>query len=320
MERRRQSDAERWSIKEPSRLVQADTVRAYVQNRLDKGWTVRAYARAAGVNHQALGRVMLGRTAGMQESTAHRLLAVEDEHLYEATTTGFVPAYMIRWKIGSLCANGWTCTQQAALLGYNHTDILRIASGVFAMVRKELAEDVDSLWDRLRNVHYTSSGRGHALKFAAKHGFRTPDAYAYDGTLWEDDVRDDEREARCARRDEEAYLHMEVARLSLTLGMSITQMVTKLRMFSASGEQAIRRARADLGVKWDGGRAYGPKPGQDERIAEILEVVDRWQAAGEFADPWPYCVELGMMTGPKWTNLEKSGKPKLKVVERRTAA
>jgi hypothetical protein len=288
-----------------------------VAKLVEAPWAITAIAENADVAKGTVRDLLAGKTERpIGARVAERLRDVSRESLLAGQSRD-VPTREVCWLVGSLMVNRHPIAAMAQTLGRPESLLRRIVTVKQPCIRRVVYEDLTVLHDRLANVSGTDM---RARKRALSLGYRAPDDYAYDGTLWEADVRDDEREARCARRDEEAYLHMEVARLSLARGMSIGQMVTELRMFSASGEQAIRRARTDLGVQWDGGRAYGPKPGQEKRIAEILEVVERWQRAGELADPWPYCVELGMMTGAKWSNLERSTKPTLTPIERRVAA
>lgn len=290
------------------RFYRPHTVHAYVQSYLDKGWTLRAYANAADVNEEALSRSLRGQFERMTEELARKLIAVDDLSLYDAAT-GMIPAYTVRWKAGSLCAIGWPCNLQAKMLGYNAPSYIRLVTGAKTMIRKVLAEDISTFFDQMRNTPSTSTQRKQALRMAEQYGFRTPDAYAPDGTLWEDDVRDETTEERWARRDRSALLHMQVAQMAVKSTLSISEMMTELNMHGPAEEQAVRRAREALGLKWTGGHTHGPKPGQQARIAKILDVVERWRLAGPLADPYPYCVELDMMTGPLWAALD--GKPHL---------
>jgi lambda repressor-like predicted transcriptional regulator len=284
-----------------------EAIRAYVQTFLDRGWPMAAVARAAGLSIDGLALTMLAKRRSVLADTARRILAVDEDLLLEHAV-GYVPMRLVRWKLGALVAIGWTCSALAARLGYHKDYLNDVIAGNVCTVKRDMVDDVDALFEQLRNVHRPSHPATRRL--VARHGFQPPDAYAPDGLLWEDDIRNEKREERWARRDREALLHMQVARMAVKYNMSLGEIAKQLRLTTPAVEDhTIRRARKALGLAWDGGKAHGPKPGQEERIAQILDVVERWRQAGELADPHPFCVELGMMDARLWTSLD--GKPKL---------
>lgn len=290
------------------RRYRAAPLRAYIQHFLDDDWHKTVVARAIGMSDDGLRKLMNGSQDVVRAATAKKILAVDVDALI-ACADGRIPARLVRWKLGSLCALGWPCAVQAAELGYSTDTIVDITNGTRETVSRDMADDIDMFFERARRTTCASPQRKQAIRYATRLGYRTPDAYAPDGVLWEEEVRDEKREERWARRDRESLLHMQVARLAVKENRGLHTMAVELGLDNPNGEQAIRRCRANLGLLWNGGKAHGPKPGQEARIAEILAVVEKWRLAGPLADPWPFCVELGMMTGPMWVTLD--GKPKL---------
>jgi len=275
----------------------------------DKEWVHQPVARAAGLSRHGLEKILNGQVDSVLVSTGRRIAAITEDDLIAASTTS-VPARLIRWKLGSLCANGWPAAVQGSRLGYGYTTILQIVTGHRRRVARDMLDDVNAFFDQMCAIPYTGIHHIRAKDLARRYGFRTPDDYAPDGLLWEGDIRNEKIEERWARRDREALLHMQVARMAVQYNMSLGEIAKQLRLTTPAVEDhTIRRARKALGLAWDGGKAHGPKPGQEERIAQILDVVERWRQAGELADPHPFCVELGMMDARLWTSLD--GKPKL---------
>lgn len=286
-------------------------VRKYMQSWLAKGWPHETFARAADIDPTTVRNILARRFKTLLPVTAHSIVNVDEAALIAATTGSGakLPAYLIRWKIGAMCAQGWPCAVQAARTGYATDRFASILSGKAGMVTRALFDDFNDFYDRFQKVPCASPQARQARNIAARLGYRTPDCYAPDGTLWEDDVRDEEREEQWARRDREALLYMRVAQMAVKYNMGLHVMAVELDMDNPTGEQVIRRCRSALGLKWVGGKDHGPEPGQEERIAEILAVVEEWRRAGPLADPYPFCRKLGLMGAHRWAALD--GKPRL---------
>lgn len=287
---------------------QSATLRRHLNGFIAKGWAIKAIAAGSGVFYTTVSDVLSGRRPIITAVTAHALRDVTEDDIMERWQ-GDIPIHYVAWMPGSLYANGWRIDEIARRMRpRRHPATIRpIIYRVNAHVDRGLYDDLAELFNELGGRPGDSRD---ARRRATLLGYRTPDAYAPDGTLWEDDVRNEKREERWARRDREALLHMQVARMAVKHNMSLGEMAKELRLATPSVEDhTIRRARKALGLDWDGGKAHGPKPGQEARIAEILDVVERWRLAGPLADPHPFCVELGMMDAALWTSLD--GKPKL---------
>lgn len=284
---------------------QSESLIPHLSGFVRQGWALKAIAAASGVFYGTISDILAGRRPVITAATAAALRDVTEEAMIERWG-GDIPIHRVAWIPGSLYANGWRIEDIARRMRpRRHTATIRpIVYRINAHVDRGLYDDLVALHDE--SGHLPGDSRQARLR-AALLGYRTPEEYAPDGKLWEDGKRRNERlEGRWARRSKQAKLHLDIARLSLRYGLTPTEIITRVE-FCHVQERALLRMREALGLKWSGGK---PEPGQDERIAHILDVVDRWLEDQE-PDPHPFCVELGLMTDPRWTDLDNIGKPKL---------
>lgn len=284
------------------RRYKAHTLRAYVQTWLNQDWQLQACTDAAGWTKSQMIELMQGRTTYCAEDKARAIMLIDEDKLLDAARN--IPVRYVRWKFGSLAANGWALQTQADQLGYSVSMISDVVAGKLRYVSREFYEDVEFFFEGACTVPGTSL---RARNLAARHGFRLPHEYAPDGTLWDEvEGRNEKHAERWERRSRLATERLRTLQLAVQ-GVTLSDSAARLGI----NERTVSRHRAEAQLVYESLGRNGKElaKGQDKRIAEILAVLSEWET--DPGDPYVYCRRLGMMQDEQWAELELLGKPKL---------
>lgn len=291
-----------------------------------RGWPISALATVAGVGQTTI-RGILNRTHMVVTATVgKKLMALSRETLMNDSPV--IPTGEFQWMIGSLMFVGHPLEELADKLGYPLSLLNRILHGG-KPVPREVYEDIATLNEWWGNGAGTSR---QAHEQAAALGYRRPIDYLDDGRVWLDGPPDpeahNERDEKLARkfasRDHGAWARLEALRLGLRERMTAPRIAHRLEGVSAdlvyqSWEEADLRFRTVPTTTPGWPDFVLPEPGQEERLQEVLRVVDQWERDPQ-ADAYRLVLSLGMMTGRTWAALDKVGRPKMTSVKLRGAA
>lgn len=201
-------------------LLDVEPVRAHLQSLVDIGVSEHAIARAAGISHGFVPRILSGATQRITPRHARRLLAVDHRpHPRQV----WVLNIGVRRRIEALRAYGWPIHALADQLGTDHRDIT-------TRLKRDRCtylwwSDVDALYERLSTTH---GGSRRAATYAERQGWLLP-------MEWEGHDIDDprvtpprsRRTAGVAMRDRIAERRQEVQRL-VDLGVTTAIIAARL--------------------------------------------------------------------------------------------
>jgi hypothetical protein len=236
-----------------------------------------------------------------------------------------VPAAESAWMLGSMYANGHSTVALAARMRVSYSDVGDVIKRRKRTTGRVFYRKAVELFDERGRIPGPTDGLADLCRLsAADLGYRLPDAYAPDGTLWSDAVNE-QANPGLAERDREATDRLEVLRLSLRYLLTSTQIIMRMHPEvtppGADEEPSpewvvyrdqVRRYRNQAGVKFKKPKSFVPGfenhtallPGFEKRAADILAVLDRWEA-DPLGDPYRYCVELGTMRDKRFPVLDR---------------
>jgi len=160
--------------KHKSPFVPRGEVLPHVERLLAAGMTMSDIARAAGLSHDAVRRVVRGEGRWVRSSTRDALLRAKP-------TPRIVPALGARRRLRALAALGWATDAVAAEAGFSHHTAARILSGRVERIAATTHEAVCGAYDRL-SMRLGPSRR--AANAARRKGWAPPLA-------WDDERLDD---------------------------------------------------------------------------------------------------------------------------------
>jgi hypothetical protein len=258
-------------------LVDVTHLRPAIRRWLREGWSEETIARAVGIRRRVIiVRIANGTQQRSRASTVAALRCLTVEKLRTVSTC--VPADLVRWKLGSLVANGHSGASLARALFSAPAYINRFLAGESETVTCQLADAIDDLWLRLEGVPGPSTrSRNHARRL----GFHPPDAYAMDGTLLPPDDSGDEdaadqeirRQANAERRLRALWLCLRHRTPSGVVAMEV-----------GLNESQVIRWRKGVGVRVHSEESF--TPGVDHWAMPRPECAARARAVVDFLRSW----------------------------------
>lgn len=284
-------------------------LRRHIQNYLDRGWTSTAIYEAAGVSVDAVRGIKTGRNPIVTAKVAKAVLDVNRDTLLSLDDSATpIPVAECSWMLGALYADGHTVTALAARLGCDIRSARGVIRGTSKRISRDFYADIVTLHDMMASTPGPdTTAANQARRRAAALGFRTPDEYAPDGTLWADDGLDEKTRKRLRERYDRSYARLTALLLSLRGGLSAEQIAEKIaEQVPGTKPDDVRRWREQAGLRFETpvrGEVSILCPGQDAEVAKVMGVLDRWLAIFE-ADPFPFAFELGFMQLKGWAHLD----------------
>lgn len=161
------------------RMVDADHIRAHVQQLLDQGMSFRGIALTAGYTSRNALSDALSRKK-VQRKTHDRIMGIKVEA--DARRFGYVDSTGACRRVQALAAIGWTTRAIAERMGVNdHATVVDLSSGRNRTIRRETAIKVKAVYKELWDKPGPSAV---SAKRAAAKGWLPPAA-------WDDDQIDD---------------------------------------------------------------------------------------------------------------------------------
>ncbi|GIH95359.1 hypothetical protein ACFFMN_23645 [Planobispora siamensis] len=274
-------------------------VQQRIRELLQEGWTLSSISRAAGLNKNTALNVMKSRSC--HKRTAVRILAVTRADL--RAVADHIPVPLVRWKLGSLHAAGFSIRQMAAKLGWSEDAVSHVITGACTRVDSFRADDIDLLFQMWEDARPTGPIATWARSRAKQMGFYPPDYYTEDGQLMDLRPRDalaEEVGRRLEDRAQVATTILKVLRLTLRFRMNAEQIARSAdidptqvsRIRSAAGLQFIRVKTFEPGATRS---VLADTPLNHDRVRKILAVLDQWERDTTL-DPFLLVrEELGML-------------------------
>lgn len=130
------------------RTTSAAQARRHLQHLLDAGMSEWGITVAGGwKSRNSWYRIVRGETQRIMHATEARILAIQPEH--DVRDMAYVASERPSQRLRSLQANGWPYRDLAHMLDMNASSVLKQLSGSTPTMRRETAERIDTLFERL---------------------------------------------------------------------------------------------------------------------------------------------------------------------------
>ena len=117
-----------------------------IQHLTDNGWSMRAIAKASGLNHGCLYLI----TSGANKTTHHTTIrSLKKLPTTPPSNIGYTPAWPYERRLQSLQAAGYSTSKLAEISGLSHALICKITLNRADWVSPETAKKLTTMWEKL---------------------------------------------------------------------------------------------------------------------------------------------------------------------------